>query len=312
MGVKNLNSYLKKNCTTRSIQQKHLSEFQNKTIVIDTSIYLYRFVSENALLENMYMLISILLEYKITPIFVFDGKPPKEKAETLKNRYNERKKAKAKYYEMLDELKDNKLELNSEMSLELYKLKRQMATINQYHIELVKKLMDYYGVAYILSETEADSLCADLVKQHKADYCLSDDTDMFMYNCPRVLRNISLLNHTVIEYDTTQLYSELKMNYEEFFDIMILAGTDYNRNSIELDKLMKEFYVYKDTKEEDTFYSWLMNKKYQIDNIELDQTKELFMKENQLDVNKLSIHHKNEINHRELYKLLEDNGFIFI
>ena len=86
MGIRNLNRYLRANCSEYSIQKKHLRDYKNKTIVIDTSIYLYRFSAENALIENLYLMISLFRSYDITPLFVFDGKPPAAKYETLKKR----------------------------------------------------------------------------------------------------------------------------------------------------------------------------------------------------------------------------------
>lgn len=76
MGIKHLNSYFRSKCTDYSISQKHLSVYRNKKFVIDTSIYLYRFLSENALIENMYLMISLFKYYNITPVFIFDGRPP--------------------------------------------------------------------------------------------------------------------------------------------------------------------------------------------------------------------------------------------
>ena len=60
MGIKNLNRFLKENCTKKSIRKIQLNQFTNKTVVIDTSIYMYRYIAENALMENMYLLISLL------------------------------------------------------------------------------------------------------------------------------------------------------------------------------------------------------------------------------------------------------------
>ena len=48
MGIKYLNKYLQTNCSN-SITQISLCELKGKKIVIDTSIYLYRFLGENAL-----------------------------------------------------------------------------------------------------------------------------------------------------------------------------------------------------------------------------------------------------------------------
>lgn len=90
MGIKNLNKYLQQSCN-KSINHIHLSELSGKRIVIDTSIYLYRFMGEGCLLENFYLMISIFRQYNIIPLFVFDGKPPAEKEDMLKQRKLEKR-----------------------------------------------------------------------------------------------------------------------------------------------------------------------------------------------------------------------------
>ena len=59
MGIQNLNSYLRKYTTDKAINKITLKELSGKKIVVDTSIYLYRFISEDALLENMYIMITL-------------------------------------------------------------------------------------------------------------------------------------------------------------------------------------------------------------------------------------------------------------
>ena len=90
MGIQYLNTYMKQEATKKSIIKTNLHELSNKIIAIDTSIYLYRFLSENSLLENFYLMISIFKSYNIIPIFVFDGKPPKEKFEIIEKRQSDK------------------------------------------------------------------------------------------------------------------------------------------------------------------------------------------------------------------------------
>jgi len=78
MGIQYLNSFLKRNTNEHSIKKLKLNDLYGKTIVIDTSIYLYRFLAEEALLDNMYTMLSLFKYYNIAPIFVFDGKAPPE------------------------------------------------------------------------------------------------------------------------------------------------------------------------------------------------------------------------------------------
>ena len=43
MGVKCLNRYLTQQCQKTSIEKQHISYLRGKKIVIDTSIYLYKY-----------------------------------------------------------------------------------------------------------------------------------------------------------------------------------------------------------------------------------------------------------------------------
>jgi 5'-3' exonuclease len=70
-----------------------MSELSGKTIAVDISIYLYKFSTDNSLIENMYLMMSIFRHYKIIPIFIFDGKPPDEKKELLEKRKFDKVKA---------------------------------------------------------------------------------------------------------------------------------------------------------------------------------------------------------------------------
>lgn len=315
MGIKYLNSYLKTNCTKKSIQQFHLQKYENKKFVIDTSIYLYRFLSDNALIENMYLLISLFKNYNIVPIFVFDGKPPQEKTDTILQRRLERLKAKERYNELMALVSRETQATN--YSAELKRLKRSIVSIKDKHIQDVKTLMDNYGVSHITCEGEADVLCAELVKTNKVDYCLSDDTDLFLYNCPKILRSISLLHHTVIEYDTQRVFNELKMSYDDFCDVMILSGTDYNNNNVlELNVLMKEFYRYKQIQLDNTdsvpFCEWLKQCNYEIDTQVVSNIKKIFCAEDvNNNITKNITINKIEPNYELLHKSLEKEGFIF-
>ena len=262
MGIKNLNRFLRENCTKKSINKVHLKQFANKIVVIDTSIYMYRFLSDGALLENMSLLISIFKSYKIIPIFIFDGKPPPEKKQLLIQRLMEKKDAEEKFLNIqssIDTVNENeKLALLMEMD----KLKRQFIRVTEDDIRKTKELMDIHRITYYESPGEADELCAYLVKSRKAWGCLSDDMDMFLYGCPYVLRNISLIHHTVLFYNTRKILNELEMTEKEFCQIMVLSGTDYNIYSeTSLTETIKWFYEFKkycfNQKCSVDFYEWL-------------------------------------------------------
>lgn len=260
MGIPNLNKLLVDKCKKDSIHKVHLSLLENKTIVIDTSIYLYKFLGQDKLIEHFYLLISLLLHYKITPIFVFDGKPPDEKMDTLKQRKQNKKDAEHKFYELQESISEETSEaekLNIMNKMEA--LKKDFLRIRNCHIQNVKHLIELYGVSYIHAPQEADVVCCEMVLNGTAWACLSDDMDMFLYGCTRVLRFISLLNHTVVMYDTLNIFRDLNMSLNEFRYFTIPCGTDYNVcQKLSLHQMFKHFVNYKKQDEIHSFDNYLL------------------------------------------------------
>jgi hypothetical protein len=207
-----------------------MKELANKTIVIDISIYMYKYQTDGTLIENIYLMLSLFKHYKIIPIFIFDGKPPIEKRELLRQRYNDKVLAEAEYNRLsalLEEESLDKGDLVSEMEL----LKKKIIYLTKKQGANVKTLIHAFGATYYDAPNEADELCAMLVLKNKAWACMSEDMDMFVYGVPRIIRYFSLLNHTIVLYNTNSILQELGMTQKEFSEVCILSGTDYNLSS---------------------------------------------------------------------------------
>ena len=99
MGIRNLNSFLRDNASS-AIKFINIAEMSGKKIAVDISIYMYKFASDDSLIENMYLMLSVFRHYNIIPIFVFDGKPPSEKRELLIKRREDKKEAEEEYYRL--------------------------------------------------------------------------------------------------------------------------------------------------------------------------------------------------------------------
>ena len=235
MGPRGLNKFFRSK-NPDGIKEVGLANFSGKTIVIDASIYLYRFNTNNELIENLYIMISMLKKHNIIPLFIFDGKPPPEKYESLNNRRKERDDAEKLY---------NILTVNGSHSdvskLLLEKLKRKKTKINSQNRQEAKQLLEVCGISYIEAEGEADELCAYCVLNNIADACLSDDMDLFIYGCPRILRYFSMMNQTVVYYDLDKILNALNIPQNVFTTITILSGTDYNNQVMSIDSLYSEY-----------------------------------------------------------------------
>ena len=317
MGIRYLNRYLQSNCN-EGITQIKLHDLSGKKIAIDTSIYLYRYMGENALLENFYLMISILREYNITPLFVFDGKPPKEKEDLLKLRKEEKKEAEIKYKQLQENLKTVDEEDKKELLENLDNLKKLFIKIHHSDIANVKSLIQSYGVSYIEAPGEADKLCAKLVNKNKVYACLSEDMDLFVYGCNRVLRYLSLLKRNVVLYDLKKILSEIKLTHDEFKSICIISGTDYNidttNNLIKTLKLFKKYKKDYSNSSKESFYEWLEKNTTYVSNIcELYKIHLLFSLENmeeykQYDKVKII---NGPINYECLKDIMKKEDFIF-
>ena len=190
-----------------------------------------KYHAQNALIENFYLLLSMFHKYHITPIFIFDGKPPAEKYELLKQRKLDKYEAETRFTELQLQLEaEEDVTMRNNLTSEMKSLKRQFIRISQSENKAVKRLIESYGAMYYEANGEADRACAYMVTSGKAWACLSDDMDMFVYGCNRVLRHLSVINETVLMYKMDNILTDLKMSMTDFRQIAVVSGTDYNIN----------------------------------------------------------------------------------
>ncbi len=284
MGIRGLSRYLKNNICN-GVTKVSLSELSGKKIVIDTSIYMYRFNENNEMIENFYSMILLFKQNGIIPLFIFDGVYPKEKSDTIKERQIER-----------DDAEQKIALLDDDTSYILHSLKRKRTRVCNKERKLLKELFENCGVMYQYAHGEADSVCANYVLKGEAWACLSDDMDLFVYSCPRVIRYFSLVTKTAILYDINTILQEMNMSFDVFQTICILSGTDYNKTQYDLDYLMS---LYKTHSIEGIEY----------DSKLLNDMKELFT----FNVNdSYDIIKYNAYDADRLRTFLENNNFVFV
>ena len=141
--------------------------------------------------------------------------------------------------------------------------------------------------------------------------------DMFGYGCCRVLRHFSLVKHNVLFYDLEQILMQLQMNVQEFRQVIVLSGTDYNKeDTTNLQDSIKWFHAYKHSiiLSEDaiqpTFYEWLAKNTNYIKNMDvLLATYSMFRQKN------LAFDCPDDVkkeNKERLIELLGHDGFVFV
>ena len=257
MGIKNLRIILNQKCKL-AINTRKLDSYRGMTLGIDLSIFLYKYLYNNDdHIEGLTRLILRLLKNQITPLFVFDGKPPKEKNDTLQER-RERRDYLIQKRDLIDNIitiernnydefknkilestENTKLSLdeeeiksffeknNDELRIESDKINKKIIYVTPEHIDAAKKLFDLFGIKYIHAPCEAESLLAILCKDNFVDGCISEDTDILANGGYLFLRNFNSEKNTVEEYCLHGILNNLNITYEQFIDMCILCGCDY-------------------------------------------------------------------------------------
>ena len=250
MGVRFLNTLIKRKAPS-ALKYVSLSQYSGNTIVIDTSIYIHKYLASNSLMESMYFMISQFKHLNITPVFIFDGVAPAEKKGVLNARASVRENA-LEQYNRLDTLlhksveaiaePSNSTEVATSSSMDcvcecpeqirrrMQSLKRRFMRISNFELNELKRLMREFGVEYIESDGESDLLCAYLVKCGFAQVCMSDDMDLFLYGCPVVLRHVNIWHSSGVEYTLDTILRDMAVSLHGFQMVCILSGTDYTSN----------------------------------------------------------------------------------
>ena len=301
MGIRCLNKFINKNCM-KSISKKHFKNLYGKKIAVDTNIYMYKFIENNELIENFYFMIALFQYYNIKPIFIFDGKIDKEKLETIYKRKEQKIVAEEKYNKLL-------LEYNPNCE-NMIELKKQFTRVPRNMFSEVKTLITLMGETYIDAPCEADELCSWLVISNQVYGCLSEDTDMFVYGCNNVYKNIDLDNQTLLKYDLISILRQMNISKNNFIQLCVIYDNDYNNNNkgfnyyYHLYKKYKKYYNY------GNFYDWLILQSYNIDYDNLIKLSDKFNMSKVFDID-IDIKNKN-INKSLLKEFLKNYNFIFV
>jgi 5'-3' exonuclease len=246
MGVRHLNKFLMENCP-RSMQYITFEQLRGKTIVVDISIYLYKFKAVDQLIQLITRMFTDFVKYGIKGVFIFDGKPKLNKQIELQLRKDEKEKSWQKYKYLLD---------NNITTDQLAILKQQCTKVSLTDINNVKTIMDKMGMQYIVAPFEADEICAKLMTDDKVYACMSDDTDMLVYGCKRVLRKVNFDTKTAIIYKLDEILKYLRISYDDFKRLCVIAGTDYSKTN-------KQIFMYMYNKYRlsghTNLYDWLKN-----------------------------------------------------
>lgn len=236
MGIKGLTKIINKE-SPDAINTEQLYKLSGKKVAIDTSLFLYKYLMNvrhngknletknskcTSHISGIFYKTVLYLSLNITPIYIFDGKPPDEKNDLIKDRKDKANKAK------------DKLKLNNNNEKDKLKYEKQSIRINKEHIDDIKKLLELMGVKYLHMEGEAEAIASELCRINYVDYVVTEDMDTMAYGCPKLIRSCLdkkiKRNDFISVIDLSTIINNLKLTNDKFLDLCILCGCDYCTN----------------------------------------------------------------------------------
>ena len=245
MGIKGLTTILKK-FAPQSIREIKLGTLYNKRIAIDTSLFIHKFLySYNNIIYGFFLQVYHLRRRNIEPLYIFDGKPPKEKSQVIQQRKDNQIKITNKICNLELELKTlnegkfistlvkeptlEDIEIKKkELTTRIKSLNRQVFKICSNDYVKLKELFNLLNVGYYEAHGEADILCVKLEKENVVDGCMTEDMDFLTHGSNYLIRDFNNKKNVVNIYNLKDILENLQMTKEEFIDMCILCGCDYS------------------------------------------------------------------------------------
>ena len=298
MGIKGLTTLIKTSAPS-AIQTQNLHHLTGKKVAIDASLFMYKMLinmrtsNQAYLTSNNGKVVSHItgifyktanyLALNITPIYVFDGKPPSNKGDTIKARQERVATSKLAMEQATSEEAKNNLE-------------KQTIRLTKGHVDDIKQLLELMGVSYVQAHGEAEAYASEMCRKGMVDYVVTEDMDTLAFGCPRMIRTCldkSIKRKDIISIiDLDAVLQGFELTYDEFVDLCILCGCDYCENIPRVGNKT----AYTLIKKHRSIESILPAVKNIPDDYETKykESRDLFkMYHDKLDLQQLSIHHSN-------------------
>ena len=171
-----------------------------------------------------------LVEARIKPVYVFDGKPHPLKAKTLEERLKRRELAEKEWKEALEAGDLVKARVKAQ----------QTSRVTDEIIQQSKELLDALGIPYVQAPGEGEAQASYMVKKGDAYAVGSQDYDCLLVGSPVLIRNLTSSErrklpgkqaYVKVNPELIRLKPNLKtlgITHKQLIDMAILIGTDFN------------------------------------------------------------------------------------
>jgi hypothetical protein len=234
MGIKRLNGYIKwKLPTIKKVVT--LSDHAGEHWGVDCSCLLYR--ARGVSLTPVTVIASLIVRLRsagITPVFIFDGKPPAAKAATVDQRRADRQIIHQEMAEIRTELgAEHTAAEKATMETRMAELQRRAPVVTNGDKDEIKRLLYGAGVQFITASGEADDVLAYLCRDGTLQGVVSTDMDMLARGVPLLVMPETNDATTLTRIRLADVLAGFHLTYRQFVDACMLMGTDYSEGTME-------------------------------------------------------------------------------
>lgn len=260
MGIKSsFNSFLRDTCPD-IFEPIHISEYSFMKVAIDISLYMHKFkaVCGDRWLSAFINLIASLRRNEIHCVFIFDGCAPPEKSGEQAKRRDTREKMDQNLFELEEAFSDyTKTGVVAKCLSDIYERSRspkrllgkrsdgidmkwiekkieqkrsQLYSVSPEDFNIARELFRILHVPYYTAPGEAEKMCSAMCISGLVSAVMSEDTDVMAYGAPVFLTKIDTGSDTCVRITYNQVIESLKLTKDQFLDLCIMCGTDYNPN----------------------------------------------------------------------------------
>lgn len=227
-------------------KERRLSDFKSRKIAIDAFNTIYQFLSiirqpdgtplkdsrgrVTSHLSGLIYRTSSLLKEGMSPVFIFDGKPPDLKKRTIESRVEARETARKEWEEAL---------AAGDLDKAFSKATRA-ATLEKDMVSQSKELVSKLGMPYVQAPSEGEGQASFMASKGDVWAAASQDFDSLLYGSPKLIRNLTITGKRRLpskqifidvypeEIELKTALSSLEIDRKQLIDLSMLVGTDYN------------------------------------------------------------------------------------
>lgn len=168
----------------------------------------------------------------VTPVVVFDGRPPAVKSDTIDQRKVQRVAAQKEMADIKAELKDTGVVLTeferADKEHRCTVLQKKAPQVTHSDKDDLKKFLYAAGVLFITPTGEADDALAYLCRTGEIQAVVSTDMDMLARGVPLLVVPETADASVLTGITTAVVLDGLRLTYSQFVDACMLMGSDYS------------------------------------------------------------------------------------